>query len=101
MTVRLRFAIIVILLVLRPASAAERVVYLAGKLSDEELIVLGAAASASESTPLLLLDTPATANHLKSFLTAYQPDRVVPIGEFPDSVAERETRLGVPLAPAA
>src|SRR5437660_11579922 len=95
-----RTGLLLFVVAARPLPAAERVVYLAGRLSEEEQIVL-TAATASEADPVLLLDTPATAAHLKAFLTAYQPARVVPVGEFPDSPAEREARLGVPLAPAA
>src|SRR5260370_10290629 len=94
---KLPIAIVFVVVWSLPLSAAERVVYLAGKLSDEELIVLGASASASDAAPVLLIDSPATAPYLKSFLAAYQPDRVVPAGEFADSPPEREPRLGVPL----
>ncbi|MFL5342191.1 MAG: C25 family cysteine peptidase [Gemmataceae bacterium] len=95
-----RIPLLLVLLAARPLPAAERVVYLAGRLSDEEHIVLSAGAAA-DGDPVLLLDTPATAAHLKAFFTAYRPTRVVPIGEFADSPAEREARLGVSLEPAA
>src|SRR5205823_2370532 len=43
--------------------------------------------------------TPGTAAHVKGFLAAYRPDRVVPVGTFAEAAADRERRLGVALAP--
>ena len=82
------------------APAPARVVYLVGQLPDQDLVALTSAVSTGESPPVVLLDTPAVAPYLKGFLAAYRPDRVVPVGTFPDEVADRERRLGVSLAPA-
>jgi hypothetical protein len=80
-------------------AAPARVVYLAGQLADEDLIALTSAVATADPPPVLLLDTPGTAPYLNGFLTAFRPDRVVPVGTFADTVAERERRLGVTLAP--
>jgi hypothetical protein len=76
------------------------VVYLVGRLADEDLVALTSAVGASDPPPVVLFDTPGTAPHLKGFLAAYRPDRVVPVGTFTDAAEERERRLGVSLAPA-
>jgi len=82
-----------------PVSAPARVVYLVGQLADADLIALTSAVAAGDSPPVVLLDTPATAPYLKGFLAAFRPDRVVPIGTFSETAADRERRLGVSLAP--
>jgi hypothetical protein len=86
----------------RPISAAEpaRVVYLVGRLADEDFIALTSAVGVGDPPPVVLLDTPGTAPYLKGFLAAFRPDRVVPVGTFTDTAEERERRLGVTLAPA-
>jgi hypothetical protein len=60
-------------------SSPGRVVYLAGKLSDEGLIVVGAALAA-EPSAVLLLDSPGASRANAAFLKAYAPDRVVRVG---------------------
>src|SRR5690349_8677144 len=80
------------------AATAGRVVYLARDLSDEALIGLGAAVSACGPDGLVLLDAPKLSPYTKAFLAAYKPERVVPVGSFPDGVAELEGRLGVKAA---
>src|SRR5205085_8831501 len=73
----------------RPA-AATRIVYLVGRLAEEDLLTLLSAAAAAEPAPLVLLDTTATAPHLGGALKAYGPERVVPVGEFAEAPAEHE-----------
>jgi hypothetical protein len=80
-------------------AAPARVVYLVGELPDEDLLTLASAVAGAEAAPIMLLDTPGSAPYLKGFLTAYRPDRVIPVGTFSDSAEEREQRLGVALAP--
>src|SRR5207244_3922886 len=80
------------------AAAPARVVYLVGELPDEDLVALTSAVAMRDPAPVVLLDTPDTAAHLKGFLTAYRADRVVPVGTFRDTPEERERRLGVSLA---
>jgi hypothetical protein len=79
-----------------PADAAPpgRTVFLARGLADEALLPLSVAAAAHGD--LLLLDADAAAPHLRAFLAAYRPDRVVPVGDFQGR--DPATRFGVPTA---
>ncbi len=70
-----------------------RVVYLARGLSDEALIVLGACLAGRDDA-VLLLDSDKRPAPLQSFLHDYHPDRLVPVGSFPDG-ADLEKRLGI------
>src|SRR5271166_836221 len=70
--------VLAFLVVPRPVSAAERVVYLVGELADEDLLTLTSAVAAGDAAPVVLLDTPGAGSYLKGFLAAYRPDRVVP-----------------------
>lgn len=81
-----------------PAAPSARLVYLAGGLSDEATLSLGAFAAARPHA-LLLFDSPAVRPYLKHFLAAYQPDRVIPVGTFREDAAGLSARLGVPVAP--
>src|SRR5207249_2703743 len=95
-------AVLVCWAVPRPLSAADpaRVVYLVGRVADEDLIALTSAVAVGDPPPVVLLETPGIAPYLKGFLAAFRPDRVVPVGTFSDTAEERERRLGVSLAPA-
>jgi hypothetical protein len=86
----------------RPLAAADaaRVVYLVGRVPDQDLVAVTSAMAVGDLPPVVLLDTPGIAPYLKGFLAAFRPDRIVPVGSFADSVEERERRLGVTLAPA-
>jgi hypothetical protein len=66
-------------------------VYLARGLSDECLLVLGAAVGDSKDA-VLLLDSDKLTPYLKTFLDAFRPSRVVPVGAPPQRLEER---LGV------
>src|SRR5438552_3144620 len=89
--------------VVRGASAAAepaRVVYLAGELSSEEdMIMLTAAIAAADPSGVLLLDSPKARPHLKAFLNEFRPERVIPIGSFPNGIPDLEQRLGIGTAP--
>jgi hypothetical protein len=80
--------------------APERVVYVVGRLPDEDLLTLTSAVAVGDPPPVVLLDTPGAGPYLKGFLTAYRPGRVVPVGKFEDTAEDRERRLGVTLADA-
>jgi hypothetical protein len=86
----------------RPTSpdgkGGERVVFLAGKVAGDDLIILAAAVAAARPQAVLLLDSPRATENIKTFLAAYQPDRVVPVGDFPAGLAEAEHSLGTKLA---
>src|SRR5262245_41953635 len=81
-----------------PDPAKGRIVYLGHGLSDEKILVLTAAVAAGNGRPVLLLDAPNKRRYLKAFLAAYRPDRVVPVGNFPDGTMGLEKQLGVRLA---
>jgi len=49
----------------------------------------------------VLLDTPKLSPHNKAFLAAFRPGRVVPVGSFPQGVANLQQRLGVTAAHSA
>jgi hypothetical protein len=74
---------------------AARTVYVAGGLSDEQLIQLTANLAACGLPGVLLIDSHQADAQQRHFLAAYRPDRVIPIGSFPDGVADLERRLGV------
>jgi hypothetical protein len=76
-----------------PSPANSKVVYLGSGLSSEELLMLGSALGMGGSERVLLLDTPRDTVYLKAFLSAFRPNKVVPVGELP-------CRLDWPLAPA-
>jgi hypothetical protein len=72
-----------------------RTVYLASaKLPDKALVSLGAAVAARPGD-LLLIDSPGASPGLRRFLSAYHPDRVVPVGEFVEGHTGLARRLGV------
>lgn len=73
----------------------ERIVYLARDLSDENLIVLGSTLTAWQRDSVLLLDSMKATPYLKSFLAAYKPERVIPIGGDADGIADLERRLDI------
>src|SRR5262249_26001861 len=81
---------------LAPSQPA-RAVYLARGLSEENLLVLGAALSGRDDA-IFVPDSEPLTRYLRVFLQAYHPERVVPVvaGEAGDV----EGRLGVPAAAA-
>src|SRR5437879_3143423 len=75
----------------KPArAAAARTVYLVGKLAEEDLIAFLSGVAATEPESVVLLETPATAEHLKSFLTQYRADRITSVGTFADTLSARQ-----------
>src|SRR5437868_4673719 len=83
-----------------PASAprvivkTDRVVFLGGGLTDEELLVFTTTIAASGHPGLVLLDSPSERPYLGAFLEAFRPEQVVPVGSFPDGLPGLERRLG-------
>jgi hypothetical protein len=75
-----------------------KVVYLAGRLSDEALMALGAAV-ATRPGALLLIDSVPQSRYLRHFLTAYKPDRAIGVGNFDEDEAALGRRLGVTVGP--
>ncbi len=83
----------------RAADKGERAVYLAGGLSGDDLVTLTANLAASGRGGVPLLDTPATSSYTAGFLASFRPERVVPVGTFPEGTTVLQRRLGVALAP--
>ncbi len=84
----------------RPESPpAGRAVYVARGLSDEAMLVLTSAVAAEGRQGVVLMDSDKTSPYTKAFLAAYKPDRVVPVGSFPDGKPDLDDRLGVVTAP--
>src|SRR5438105_2408811 len=81
------------------AAPPERVVYLAGKLSDEELICFTSGISATGGSGIFLLDAPQATPYHKAFLDSFHAERIIPIGSFTGGLAGVEKRLGGKLAP--
>ena len=71
-----------------------RVAYLGNDLSDEQLISVGSALGNPDEAAVLLLDSVAATDYMRSFLRKYRPDRVIPVGVFHDDLARREEVLG-------
>lgn len=82
-----------VLLANTPSTDTTRVVYLAGNLSNEKLVMLGAAIAAAERPGLLLLDSKKAANAQRRLLQSYRPNRVIPIGRFVNGISDLEQRL--------
>lgn len=80
-------------------SDREKVVFLAGDIGDDNLVVLGATLAASGHPGTLLLDSARTNPHQKVFLQTFQPEQVIPVGSFPDGIADLERRLQIKAAP--
>jgi hypothetical protein len=80
-----------------PATTRTRTVYLGGNLNDEAILSLGAAAA--HSGAILLLDSPTLTPHLRHFLSDYQPERIIPVGEYPEGQAGLTRRLGMTVEP--
>jgi hypothetical protein len=72
---------------------AGRHVFLAGSLTDNELLVLTSALADSSRDSILLLDTPHSRAHAQGYLRSYRPRQITPVGAFSAPVQE----LGIPL----
>ncbi len=83
----------------KAAAHPEKVIYLAGGLSPEQLVVFTAAVAASRQPSVVLLDSARLDPYTKSFLAAFEPEKIVPIGAFPEGRAGLERRLDRKTAP--
>jgi hypothetical protein len=82
----------------QPHLPVQKTVYLARNLTDEQLIVFGAALAAQREDGELLLDSKKVSPYLKSFLAAYKPERVIPVGGDAETLGDLERRLDVKTA---
>jgi hypothetical protein len=78
----------------KTAAHPEKVVYLAGGLSPEQLVVFTSAVAASRQPGVVLLDSARLDPYTKSFLAAFEAEKIVPVGAFPEGRAGLERRLG-------
>jgi hypothetical protein len=79
----------------RPAAPLERVAFLACNLTPDNLVVLTANVAGSGDPGVVLVDAPRDRRYLKSFLEAYQPSGIIPIGPFPEGAGRIERDLGM------
>jgi hypothetical protein len=80
-------------------AAAQRQVFLGGQLSDEDTVTFTTTVVASGHPGAVLISSAKAASPTKSFLAAFQPDRVIPVGSFPEGITELERKLNVTVAP--
>jgi hypothetical protein len=72
-----------------------RVVYLARELSDECFLTLSSAVAGAGKGGVVLLDCEKLTPYTKAFLADFKPERIVPVGSFPNGLAALNRRLGV------
>lgn len=75
-------------------SEAARTVLLGGGLDDEDLIAFSSTVAASGHPGLLLLDSEVASRSLRLFLNYWEPERVIPVGNFRYGIADVQDRLG-------
>src|SRR5262249_54342126 len=75
-----------------------RVVYLARELSDECLLSLTSAVAGAVRGGVVLLDSEKLTGYTRAFLADFKPERVVPVGSFPDGIAALNRRLEIKAA---
>ena len=73
---------------------AHRAVYLAGGLSDEQIVILTAAVAAADPTGVVLLDSDESGPYNQAFLAALEPTEIVPVGSFPKGVVALQQGIG-------
>jgi hypothetical protein len=79
---------------------ATRQVFLGGHLADEQVVTFTTAIHASGHPGVVLLDSAKSGTPARNFLAAYRPERVIPVGSFPEGITDLEKRLNVTPAPA-
>ena len=72
---------------------SEKVVFLAGDLTDEDRITFTSALAATDHPGLLLFDSHESETPTEVFLKEWKPARVIPVGSFPRGVPDWEERL--------
>jgi hypothetical protein len=82
-----------------PPAPTGRSAFLAGGLTDEQVVVLAANHAASGHSAPLLLDSANIRPNLRAFLSKYRPDQVTPIGYFQGGQEELRRQLGGWIAP--
>jgi hypothetical protein len=80
------------------APSSDHVVFLAADLSHEDLVVFTSALAASAHPGVMLVDSPKQSRYIKAFLSAFQPQQVIPVGSFAEGVDNVQSRLGIKTA---
>lgn len=75
------------------AAHGERTVFLAGQLTDEELVAFTTAVAACPKPGVVLFDAPGSLKTTRAFLQAFQPEQFVPVGGFSETVLDLEKRF--------
>src|SRR5947208_5627887 len=70
------------------AAPGTRPVFLAGKLSSDDLVALTANVAAAGEQGIVLLDAPGNRRYLKDFLAAHRPSELFLVGSFAEEVGE-------------
>jgi hypothetical protein len=78
----------------------DKVVFLAGNLTDEDRITFTSALAASDHPGVLLFESHESEAPTEVFLKEWQPVRVIPVGAFPRGVPDWEERLHCKTSPA-
>jgi hypothetical protein len=76
------------------SAPAPRTVYLGTGLSEEQLVVFTSTLAASRQPAVVLLDSPTASEPIKTFLAAYRPEAVIPVGTIAEGKDELGQRLG-------
>jgi hypothetical protein len=79
-------------------ASAEKLVFLAGKLTPDALLQF-TVATASREDAVVLLETEKTRDANKAFLDAFHGDKLIPVGPFSESITEMERRLDLRATP--
>jgi len=79
---------------------SEKVVFLAGNLTDEDRITFTSALAATDHPGLLLFDSHESETPTENFLKEFKPSRVIPVGSFPRGVPDWDERLHCKTSPA-
>src|SRR5208337_3189030 len=77
---------------------AERSVFLAGKMSEDDTLMLTAALPASGHPGVLLFDSPTSARYTRAFLQALEAKQLLNVGTFAGDKGEVEKKYTVPAA---
>ncbi len=75
---------------------AERVVYLLGRLSEEEQISLTSALASKGEAGVVLIHSPIYRKENRHFLNLFRPKRIIPVGNFYSSREDLENYYGFP-----
>jgi len=82
-----------------PLTQPEKVVFLGGGMSAENLVTFTATVAASGHPGVVLLDSSKLTPYTKAFLKGFEPQRIYPVGAYPEGKAALEKRFDVKAMP--